>query len=185
MSLLMTSFVLVPYSMVSLDESIRNYSLREQNKNLFSTFNFLNELGEGQYHLLGYTGLYIISKIRNDKNLEKFSMDGIKAFIASGLTVLTIKSIIGRARPYMGEGSLSFKPFNINNDYQAFPSGHAIIAFTTTSFISSNTNNRALKIVPYLIATGVGIARIYKDQHWFSDVLAGASLGIVIGSNIK
>ncbi len=185
MSLLATSFLFIPYSMVNLDESIRNYSLRKQNKNYEFTFNFLNEFGEGQYHLLGYAGLYILSKLRNDESLEKFSINGMKAFIVSGLTVLTIKFIIGRARPYMDEGSLSFKPFNINNNYQAFPSGHTMIAFSTTSFISSNTSNKMLKVVPYLIATGVGIARIYKDQHWFSDVIAGASLGIIIGSSIR
>ncbi|MEO0150421.1 MAG: phosphatase PAP2 family protein [candidate division WOR-3 bacterium] len=185
MSLLTTSYILVPYSMFNLDERIRNYSLNYKNDFLNSSFNFLNELGEGQYHIIGYSVLYFISKLKNDEKLEKFSINGLKSFLISGSTVLGLKYIFGRARPYTDEGSLSFKTFNLNNDYQSFPSGHTIIAFTTASYLSSQLNNKFISVLSYSLAIGVGMARIYKDQHWFSDVIAGAVLGIIIGGNIK
>ncbi|MEO0202713.1 MAG: phosphatase PAP2 family protein [candidate division WOR-3 bacterium] len=185
MSLLATSYILVPYSMFNMDKSIRNYSLNFQSKIHNSIFNALNQLGEGQYHIVSYSMLYLISKLKKDEKLEEFSLSGIKSFIVSGLSVLALKYVFGRARPYTWEGELSFKPFNLNNDYQSFPSGHTIIAFTTASHISSYSNNKLISFISYSLATGVGIARIYKDQHWFSDVISAATLGIIIGSNIK
>jgi len=180
-SILITSSVLIPYSMFYFDENVKNFSLKNQNNFNDITFNFLNELGEGQYHILSYSLLYIISKFRDDKNLEDFSKTGIKTFLISGTTVLMLKYLFGRARPYMNEGPLYFKPFSPNNDFQSFPSGHTIIVFTTASHLSNYYKNKYLTILSYSLALGVGYARIYKNQHWLSDVISGAVLGIIIG----
>lgn len=183
MSLISISYFLTPFSYYYVDENFREYLLKKQNERLDKTFNFFNEFGEGQYHLLGYGLLYLYSKVKNDKKIEEFSKSGIKSFIISGMTVLGLKFIIGRARPYLNQGSVYFSPFNLNNDYQSFPSGHTIVAFSTSSHIYKY--NKFLGFLSYSIAFGTGIARMYKDQHWFSDVLAGAILGLIIGSNTR
>jgi len=182
-SLISISSFLTPYSFYYVDENFRNYFLKNRNEFLDRAFNFFNEFGEGQYHLLGYGLIYLYSKIRNDRKVEEFSITGVKSFVISGITVLGLKFIIGRSRPYMNKGSVYFNPFSLNNDYQSLPSGHTIIAFNTSSHIYKY--NKFLGILSYSISLGTGLARIYKDQHWFSDILTGAVLGIIIGSNIK
>ena len=34
-------------------------------------------------------------------------------------------------------------------------------------------------VTGYLIATGTGALRMYNNRHWFSDVIAGAGIGIL------
>ena len=34
-------------------------------------------------------------------------------------------------------------------------------------------------ITGYVVATGVGLLRIYNNRHWASDVVAGAGIGIL------
>jgi len=183
MSLISISYFLTPFSFYYIDENFRNYFSKNRNEFLDKTFNFFNEFGEGQYHLIGYGLIYLYSKIRNDKKIGEFARTGIKSFLMSGITVLGLKFIIGRSRPYMNNGPVYFSPFSLNNDYQSLPSGHTIVAFNTSSHIYKY--NKFLGILSYSISFGTGLARIYKDQHWFSDVLSGAVLGIIIGSNTK
>ncbi|MDT7879808.1 MAG: phosphatase PAP2 family protein [Candidatus Hydrothermia bacterium] len=185
MSLMSISYFLIPYSIYNLDENIRKISLRNQNEFSNKTFNFLNEFGAGEYHISTFFILYLTSKALNNEKLEEFSKNAIKSFLISGATVLFLKTFFGRARPYMEKGPTSFEMFSINNNYNSLPSGHTIVAFTTASYISNYFKNRAISFLAYSVASGVGLARIYKDQHWFSDVLAGAVLGIIIGGNVK
>jgi membrane-associated phospholipid phosphatase len=36
----------------------------------------------------------------------------------------------------------------------------------------------------YLLASGIGLSRVEKNKHYLSDVLAGATLGIVVGRTV-
>ena len=57
----------------------------------------------------------------------------------------------------------------------SFPSGHAAGAFSLAGIFSSRYPH--LKIPLYILATAVGISRIYSGRHYPSDVLIGAVIG--------
>jgi len=59
-----------------------------------------------------------------------------------------------------------------------FPSRHASIAFSIAMPIL--TSNKTTGILAILIATLVGLSRIYTGVHYPTDVLAGAIIGIII-----
>ncbi len=166
-------------SMWTVDDDVRQFALSHQNYDGF--FDAINHLGDGTYHILAFGTGYIAGRITGNDKLTEVSREGFQSFLISGITVITLKSLFGRARPYMNEGPLSFHPLNPDNDYHSFPSGHTIVAFSAASVISSNFRNPAVYAVSYSLATGVAMARIYKDKHWLSDVLMGAALGGVIG----
>lgn len=60
----------------------------------------------------------------------------------------------------------------------SFPSGHTAVAFSTATIIGDAYN---CGIITYPLAGLVGLARIYKEKHWASDVYFGAVLGLLIG----
>jgi membrane-associated phospholipid phosphatase len=61
------------------------------------------------------------------------------------------------------------------------------MAFTFASVVSGETAHRwprAHRVVAplaYAAATGVGLARMYNDKHWASDVALGAAIGTLSG----
>lgn len=62
----------------------------------------------------------------------------------------------------------------------SFPSGHTALAFLGAEFLHQEYKDVSVwySISGYAVATATGIFRIYNNNHWFSDVVAGAGIGI-------
>ncbi len=65
-----------------------------------------------------------------------------------------------------------------NGTRNSFPSGHTATVFAGAELVRAEYG-WGYGIPAYLVACGVGFMRIYNDRHWFTDVLAGAAVGIV------
>lgn len=66
----------------------------------------------------------------------------------------------------------------------SFPSGHTVTAFTGAEILRREYREYPLVgICGYAVASFVGAMRIVHGYHWFSDVLAGAAIGI-LGTSI-
>jgi membrane-associated phospholipid phosphatase len=79
------------------------------------------------------------------------------------------KKIIHRRRP----GSF-FK-------YNSFPSGHTATSFSGAEILRQEVKEHSalLSLAGYTIATLTATLRLYKRKHWFSDIVAGAIVGII------
>jgi membrane-associated phospholipid phosphatase len=84
------------------------------------------------------------------------------------ITVYSIKNITHEERP---NGS----------DYQSFPSGHTAEAFASAEFLMQEYKNVSIwyGIGGYAVATSVAYLRMYNNEHWLNDVVAGAGFGII------
>jgi membrane-associated phospholipid phosphatase len=68
-----------------------------------------------------------------------------------------------------------------NNKGTEFPSGHTANAFRGAEIIHQELkySHPVLSYSGYLVATSVGLLRIYNKNHLLTEVLAGAALGLV------
>lgn len=68
-----------------------------------------------------------------------------------------------------------------SSDVRSFPSGHTASAFVAAEFLRQEYKD----VSPWIGAAGYGCAvltgylRMYNNRHWFSDVVAGAGVGIL------
>jgi membrane-associated phospholipid phosphatase len=62
-----------------------------------------------------------------------------------------------------------------------FPSGHTANAFRGAELLHQELkdNNKLISYSGYVVATAVGVLRIYNKDHLLTEVLAGAGLGIL------
>lgn len=90
------------------------------------------------------------------------------SYIALGTMVNAIKYTVREPRP---DGSA-------NN---SFPSGHTATTFMGAELvrIEYGEDHPWLAAGAYTIATAVGVLRVYNNRHWFTDVFAGAGVGIL------
>lgn len=63
--------------------------------------------------------------------------------------------------------------------YNSFPSGHTMTIFAFCTIIAYLSGRPSISFIALLLATLVGISRIYLLQHFGADVLAGSFLGIL------
>ncbi len=90
------------------------------------------------------------------------------SFLIMSATTLTLKNITKVQRPDQ-------------TAFNSFPSGHTATAFMGAEFLYQEYKDVSpwYGIVGYTIAAGTGIFRMYNNRHWFSDVVAGAGIGIL------
>lgn len=91
--------------------------------------------------------------------------------ITSFIVNIIIKNIVQRPRP------VNTISYSCPKDY-SFPSGHAATAFAAAVILSYFDKKR--KWFYYLIASLIGLSRIYLFCHFFLDVVGGAVIGIAI-----
>jgi membrane-associated phospholipid phosphatase len=87
--------------------------------------------------------------------------------VTAAVIVQPMKRIIGRARPN-------------KSDFHSFPSGHTSTAFVAAEFLHQEYGHYSpwISIAGYATAATTGYLRLYNNQHWLGDVLAGAAIGM-------
>jgi undecaprenyl-diphosphatase len=96
-----------------------------------------------------------------------------------GATILSqaLKRSLTRARP---DASIAgFEPLAVNPDRFSFPSGHTAAAFSVAVAFAGEP--ASLGPLALLLATGVGLSRVYLGAHYPLDVAAGGVLGVFAG----
>ncbi len=176
--------VLTPLCAYTLDGRVRSFVLSRERGGERFAFALLNEMGDGRYHVALWSGITLAGYITGNREIYEFGKYGGLSFLLTGISTLALKSAIGRARPHTGLGVMHFRPLSLDDDFHSLPSGHTSVAFSAAGYVFSKTDNPLVKWGTLVLASGVGLARVYYDRHWLSDVLLGASLGFSIGYTV-
>ena len=109
------------------------------------------------------------------------------ALLFAGLTLMStfgadavsfgLKDLVGRPRP--AEAHPQIHPLYAVHS-SSFPAGHAATAFAGATVLSYF----APRLAPFFAALAalIGVSRIYVGDHYPTDVLAGAAIGVLVGA---
>jgi len=92
------------------------------------------------------------------------------------------KVLIGRARPdiFLKKGVYGFYGFHLDHHYHSFPSGHTMAALTLATSFSLLFPRYRLYF--FLTAFVFSFNRAFMAEHYLSDILGTASMGIVMAT---
>ncbi|MEO0222611.1 MAG: phosphatase PAP2 family protein [candidate division WOR-3 bacterium] len=175
------STVLTPVSIRYFDEPVQKTFQNYQNPYNNYFFKTVNYAGDGLVVSSAWVLLGVYGYVKRDTAIINLSKAGILGFVVSGGSVVALKVLFGRARPYLNKGPYEFSPFNLEDDYNSLPSGHTAVAFSVAGVVWRRVNNKFVRFSSIALATSVGLARIYLNRHWLSDVILGAGLGFTTG----
>ena len=114
--------------------------------------------------------------IKKDKHYKNAGWYMVGSLAANTIVTQGAKYIINRKRPYQ-DYPLQVNPYQADID-PSFPSGHTSTAFATAAALSITFHKWYVTVPAYLWATGVGYSRINLGEHYPSDVLVGAVVGM-------
>jgi len=114
--------------------------------------------------------LFVAGRAAHDTRFRAATYDAAHATIATGAYTFLLKKAVHRTRPN-GSNTLSF------------PSGHTSNAIAWATIAHHYYGAKAG--VPLYAAAGlIGLSRIERNVHHVSDVLAGGTLGYIVGRTV-
>lgn len=138
-------------------------------------FILYTHVGDGFFTLCIVVFLFFYKK-------KKQALAILLSFLISGLLVQILKNLIISPRPKLfftsGQYSQFIDGVTLSNN-SSFPSGHTASAFAIATVLAVIIQNKNWQLPILIVATLVGYSRIYLAQHFLTDVIVGAFLGII------
>ena len=114
--------------------------------------------------------VYLAGRISGSERVAGLGAELFRAQVVSQTVTQGIKFAARRTRP---DGTML-----------SFPSGHTSSAFATASVLHGNFGWK-VGIPAYAMAAWVGASRMQMQRHYLSDVIAGATIGILAGRSVS
>jgi len=135
---------------------------------------------------LGWGGVlvattYVGGLLAGSPAVREAGLEMAEAAFFSAVLVGGLKVSVGRSRPDRERGSSSLDPFHgsLDGSRGSFPSQHAAFAFSLASVTAERLPRSGWALYP--LAALVALSRVHDDEHWSSDVVAGAAIGTAMG----
>jgi len=123
----------------------------------------------------------LVGEVFGSQGTARLGTRTLEALLLNSALTSTLKILVGRARPGTGFEEDRFAPISLNANRWSFPSGHTSTAFAWATVLSNDELRDDAPFVPYVVyplAAWAGASRLLDGKHWFTDVVAGAAVGI-------
>ena len=130
-------------------------------------------------------GVLLLMKVDCKNDFVNTTLLIVKSQVLMLAILYPMKYIYHEERPYSYQLGVEGVPISVreesSNAFQSMPSGHTAEAFLAATIVNKEFRYKSpwYGIGAYALATTVGIYRVINDQHWESDVLVGAGLGML------
>jgi membrane-associated phospholipid phosphatase len=114
-------------------------------------------------------GWWIAGSAAGSSTQAAVGRDLLRAQVSVASWTYAIKFAADRTRP--------------NGDPRGFPSGHASTSFAIATVLQEHFGWKA-GIPAFVAAAYTGVSRVADNQHWASDVVFGAALGVASGRTV-
>jgi membrane-associated phospholipid phosphatase len=127
-------------------------------------------------------GVYLAGLFLDDEKTKVTGRLLMETITVSGVTALALRYITGRRRPpYSPDDHMDFRWFETTEEFQSFPSGHAVVGVALSVILAERIDTWWSRSFFYGLAGLSSFVRLYNNQHWFTDVLTGSLLGAGAG----
>lgn len=160
-----------------IDEWSNRQLKSNQNSFLDKYTDVTNEFGEKKYIIPATIATWALGTAIKDERLSTTAMNSAKALATTAILTEGIKIFAGRSRPNLNRGNMHFDAFGgTGNETKSMPSGHAFVSWAVFTPFAEEYSKWI-----YVIPASVSLARMYRNRHWFSDVVLGGGIGYFAG----
>jgi len=117
----------------------------------------------------GAFATYLIGRATGQARIATVGADLFRAQVVAQATTQAIKFSARRTRP--------------DGTTLSFPSGHTSSSFATATVLQSHFGWKA-GVPAYAAASLVAVSRMHSERHYLSDVIFGATIGVLAGRSV-
>lgn len=153
----------------TVDHQVQEYFLEK--KPMEHPANIGDKVGRGYFPVVVGMALLGAGEWSDDKKMADTGIVTLEALLVTVIATESLKYATNRNRP---DG----------RDNMSFPSGHASSTASLAASVSEMYDWDLRIAVPlYMVTAFVGASRIQSNDHHLSDVIAGITLGTLVGSS--
>jgi membrane-associated phospholipid phosphatase len=143
--------------------------------------------------MLAALATYGVGRVAGMHTTADVGLHTLEAVVLTTGVSQVVRGVLGRTRPRASlDDPFRFKPFSGFTGFEtrSYPSLHTAASFAAASALVGEIRQRrpgAVKVAAPLLYTAAMVpplTRIYLDQHWASDIVAGAVVGALLGSRV-
>ena len=143
--------------------------------------------------MLAAVATYGVGRLAGSHTTADVGLHTLEALVLTTSVSQVVRGVFGRTRPRVSlDDPFAFRPGSGFTGFEtrSFPSLHTAAAFATATALVGEIRVRrpaAVKVAAPLLYTAAvvpGLTRVYLDQHWASDIVAGAFVGALLGSRV-
>jgi len=178
-------FVVAECGLSFADQPVKDFfQSHKNNSESYVSRNILEHFG-AEHSFIVMSGILTYGMLAKDKKYVSTALLALESFALASLVTRIPKTLVGRERPdnWQGYGPYAIKgPFKGNS----FPSGHTTASFAVASVIATQfRDSKWIPVTAYTVAGLAGLSRIYDNKHWLTDVVAGATVGTLVGNLVS
>ena len=165
---------------VAFDEQLRSIALANRSPTLDHIAAGADLLGTAGHIVPALVGTYVGSRLLGQQSFAAATLRVGLSYAAADAIESVLKPMVGEARPVSGHDPLTFHGFDMNGTYQSFPSAHVVHISSLATAIALEANRPWVTALAGTAIAYVGVQRVYRDQHWSSDVVVSGMLAIEV-----
>lgn len=136
---------------------------------------------------------YGIGRLAHSQTVADVALHTAESTILTSAISQLIRGPLGRERPSISpddQYKFQFGKGFTNFNNRSFPSLHSAVGFAAATAISAEIHERNpeagwwVSPIAYTVAMVPGLTRMYLNQHWASDIVAGAFVGGLVGNRV-
>ena len=173
--------ILVALVWLYADAPVTAWAERIQSDTIQDWIRITNRLGGGMNPAMVIVFFYLAGVAYRCPRWKEYALSMTLAGAGGGVLAQIIKYGAGRTRPELWLG-----PFHhARAAATSFPSGHTVGAFALAGVLALTSPSRTMRVVAVVIAAAIGISRILAFRHWTSDVVASATVGLIVAWSVS
>jgi len=161
------------------DERIAAFARGHQRASLDRVASVLDPFGRAGTIVPALAAAVLVPRLAGRREVSNAALRVALAYAAADGVEAILKPVIGRHRPDDG-GAWRFHPFSGNGDWHSTPSAHTVHVFALATALDAETRSSWVAAPAYAVAALVGAERVYRGQHWSSDVVVSTALATTV-----
>jgi len=162
----------------SLDPAGYRFSLQHRTRLLDRWAEAGDELGTGRNLIAAMAASWGAARLAGHPKAARHVLHVAAAYTLGNVAESALKPLVGRHRPDGASDAWRSRPFGAEGVWHSFPSAHAMHAFTVAAAVADESGAVWLARAGYGAAAIVAWSRVYRLEHWPSDVVGSAIIAI-------